>query len=119
MATRALTVRRRARRYFTRRRSSSRSMTVSIAVLAGLASPIGRTVSHAMTNGITGEEGAIAEISRIMTGFNPYSSTVGWQPWRMKYGLLPVVAGIAVHKLASILGINKAIARSGIPLLRI
>jgi hypothetical protein len=72
-----------------------------------------------MQYGITGEEGAIAELSRTMTGFNPYATPMTWESWRLKYGLVPVIAGVAVHKLANLLGVNRAIAGAGIPILRI
>jgi hypothetical protein len=37
----------------------------------------------------------------------------------LKTGLLPIVAGFAVHKMAGAFGINKAIARARIPFIRI
>jgi len=91
--------------------------TISVAILAGLASPVVRTVSHGMEHGITGPEGAVDELTRTMTGFSPYTGK--FEGWRMKYGLLPVVAGVMVHKIAGMLGLNRAIARAGIPLIRI
>lgn len=66
-----------------------------------------------------------AEASRIYTGFANtnsygYPEPIGWHPHLLKYGLLPIVAGFLVHWLVGQkLGINKAISRAGIPLLRI
>jgi hypothetical protein len=37
----------------------------------------------------------------------------------LKQGLLPIVAGVLVHKLAGKLGVNRAIAAAGIPFVRI
>jgi predicted cobalt transporter CbtA len=37
----------------------------------------------------------------------------------LRQGLLPVVAGFIVHMFAGKLGINRAIARAGIPFIRI
>lgn len=98
---------------------SRNKFTLPLAVIAGLASPVGRSVWHATHFGITGSEGGIAEFSRTMIGFNPYATPMTWEPWRMKYGLLPVLAGIAVHKLANMVGVNRMLARSGIPFIRI
>lgn len=51
------------------------------------------------------------------TGFTP--STGQWNPANLKNGLLPVTAGFAAHMIASRLGINRALARAGIPIIRI
>lgn len=111
----------RVRRIYIRskRRRGGKKFTLPIAVMAGLASPVGRTIDHGINQGILGQEGAIAELSRIMTGFNPFATPITWETWRMRYGLLPVVAGVGIHKIAGMLGINRAIAQAGIPLIRI
>ncbi len=108
------------RRFFSKGRSHSRpKMTIPLAVVAGFASPIGRSISHFQSNGFLGEEGAIAEFSRTMIGINPYAPTVRFEGWRLRYGLLPVLLGLGVHKLANMVGINRMLASARIPLIRI
>ena len=110
-----------ARRYIGRSygRRGKRKFTLPLAIVAGFASPIGRTYSHFQTNGFMGPEGAIGEFSRIMTGFNPYDSAVGFQGYRLRYGLVPVLVGFGIHKLAGMVGINRMLANAGIPVIRI
>lgn len=57
-----------------------------------------------------------------MTGVRPDAKQNGWPTFhaeRMKEGLLPIAAGALVHKLAGVLGINRALASARVPLLRI
>ncbi len=114
MATKS---KRKARRqYFARRAHHKTKMTIPLAVVAGFAGPVTRIVQSGMSGGI--KEGA-NEASRILLGISPFESRVTWQPYLMRYGALPIVTGLLVHKAAGMLGINRMLARSGIPLIRI
>lgn len=93
--------------------------TLPLAVVAGFASPVSRTWGHFRSNGLTGEEGAVAEFSRTMIGINPYANPVQFESWRLRYGLYPVVLGLLVHKVASWVGINRMIAQAHVPVVRI
>lgn len=57
------------------------------------------------------------ELGQFTTGFD--WTTGKFSLGGLRYGLLPIVAGFGVHYMASKFGINKAIARAGIPFLRI
>lgn len=96
-----------------------KQFTIPLAIVAGFASPLGRTYSHFQGYGLMGPEGAIGEFSRIMIGVNPFDSQVAFQGWRLKYGLYPVLAGLLIHKVASMVGANRMLANAGIPLIRI
>mgnify|MGYP001585157676 CR=1 FL=1 len=102
-----------------KRKHYRRKMTIPLAIVAGFASPVVRTIQHGRDFGVTGPEGAVAEGTRIMLGFNPYSTPMKFEAFRLNYGLYPVIGGLLVHKLAGMLGINRMLARSGIPLIRI
>lgn len=103
----------------TKRHYHKPGFTLPLAVVAGFAAPVSNTIRHGMSNGISGTEGAIGEFSRTMVGFNPYDVPAGFQLWRLRYGLLPVLLGLGLHKLAGVLGINRMLARSGIPIIRL
>lgn len=53
------------------------------------------------------------------TGYQPDPRYDAFKFNRMKEGLLPVMVGILVHKLAGRLGINRALGRAGVPIIRI
>lgn len=116
MATKTVT---RYRARPAKRHHGKAKMTIPLAVVAGFASPVGRTIGHFQSHGLTGEEGAIAEFSRTMIGLNPYATSMKFEGWRLRYGLMPVVFGLGVHKLANLIGLNRMLARARIPLVRI
>jgi hypothetical protein len=71
-----------------------------------------------------GLEGIGAAASRIYLGYAStnrfgYNDTLGFHPYLLKYGTMPLLAGFAVHWLANKIGMNRAIARAGIPFVRI
>jgi hypothetical protein len=84
-----------------------------VAVVAGLA-PIGIDfVNYTRTQGLTA---AFKHTTAIMTGF---SEDNRWHPENMKYGLMPLLAGFMAHWVAGKVGLNRAIAKAGIPFVRI
>lgn len=88
--------------------------TLPVAVVAGFV-PLGlNVINGAKTGGING---AGFELVRGTTGYN-------WQAGRMEWpalvrGMGPILAGILVHKLAGRLGVNRALSRAGVPVLRV
>lgn len=92
----------------------SKQMTIPIAVVAGFSIPAAKAWEGFKGSGISG---AVAMLSRGFTGYAPWAGT--WDYRDLKMGLLPVIVGMAVHKVASALGINRALASTGIPLVRI
>lgn len=112
MATKAMRVR---RVYVRRPRARHKAaMTIPVAVVAGFAPLAYETVKQFQANGLDGASQALVAYT---TGYSRWESK-----WRFDYllkGMGPVVAGVVVHKLAGKLGINRALARSGVPFLRI
>lgn len=105
----------------TKRFHRVRKMTFPVAVAAGFV-PLGYTTyKHVQWNGWGGEEGGIDLFIRSLTGFSPnnaYGRSFEFK--RMNWGLFPILAGIAVHKIiGSRLGVNAAMSRAGIPIVRI
>jgi len=90
-------------------------MTIPIAVVAGFLPPSISVFQH--SQGGLGIRGAGIEASKIFTGWNP--ETGRWEPGWLKWGAMPVLVGFAVHKVASMIGLNRTLARMKIPLIRI
>lgn len=58
------------------------------------------------------------EASRIFLGWDYWDANFDLQ--RMKWGTLPIIIGLLVHKfVGGKLGINKMLARSGVPFIRL
>ncbi len=106
-------------RMFSKIKRAGRKFTLPIAVVVGFSGPAMRVYGHYKSNGFMGEEGAIGELSRIMTGVNVQKNPATFEAWRLRYGLLPILLGLGVHKLANYIGINRMIAKAGIPVIRI
>lgn len=96
-----------------------KKFTLSLAVLAGVAVPLADAYTGFQNNGVAGKDGLVAVISRNMTGYDPYNTGAGFQLGYLKRGLLPVAAGVVIHKAANALGINRSLASSGLPFIRI
>jgi len=115
--SRAKPKKRSVRRTARRRRSRKRKgMTIPLAVVGGLAAGLAEPAQKALEGDF---EYALALLSRNYTGFRPGTGT--WEPGYLKNGLLPLVAGLMVHKFVggSPLNLNRALAASGIPFIRI
>lgn len=87
---------------------------LSIAVVAGLLPGVSRMLYHAQAGGF---QGLTTEAARIYTGYDPVDGS--WHMWRMWYGTYPLLLGVIVHRVASLIGINRALARAGIPFVRL
>ena len=103
-------VRRRSFRSFSRTRSKPK-MTIPLAVVAGFVP----TVVGVWNRRSSGN--AISEY--LQSSFTGIGSDGKFRFESLKAGMLPIVAGFAVHKIAGMLGVNRAIARARIPLIRI
>lgn len=87
-------------------------MTLPLAVVAGFL-PAGGKIYAARGS----VEDMSETASRIFTGFDPGSGN--WDFEDMKYGIAPVFVGFMVHKIASGLGINRALGAARVPFIRI
>lgn len=109
-----------AKKRFTRVKKHHKkpAMTLSLAVLAGLA-PTAAFAYEGFKLG--GSEGGISEaahrVTMRMTGYE-WKGNI-WYPGQLAMGLGPVLLGAGVHKLANRFGINRMIANAGIPVIRI
>lgn len=92
-----------------------KGFTLPVAVVAGLAVPAMDVWQNGLARGDFRNAAVCA--TAIMTGYNVDSKT--WEIAYLRRGLLPVLAGFAAHKIASKLGINRAIAQAGVPFIRI
>jgi len=98
-----------------KKKSKRRSRpTIPLAVVAGFAAPARIIYRESLANGI---EGGAAATGRIFTG---YDSTRGvWDFRQLQFGFAPVLVGFGIHKLASLVGINRALGAARIPFIRI
>jgi len=104
-----------SRQYLRRiRKGFHKKPTVSMAILGGFSVPVIQAVNVYKYAGITN---AFSNFTQNMTGFVP--TTGQFHAEYMKQGLLPVMGGVLIHKVAGMLGVNRAIAQAGIPLFRI
>jgi hypothetical protein len=104
----------RARRYFTKAVHHAKKMTLPLAVIAGLLPGVAVTATAVKNSGwMMGTR----VLGLSYTGFDYQTGTFSLNS--MKSGLLPLFIGTLVHKAAGMLGINRAIAGAGIPIIRI
>jgi len=114
MATKAI-ARRRTRTIIRRGGHKSKSMTIPLALVGGFV-PMGTDILSAYKVG--GISAALGHVSLCTTGYDPADGQ--WKPMfavQKLYG--PLVLAALVHKVANKLGINRALASAGIPLVRI
>ena len=96
----------------------AKSMTVSLGILAGLAPTAAFAIEGAR---LPGDQGGLAEaahrVTMRLTGYE-WKNNV-WSFGELAKGWMPLLAGGLAHKLAGQWGINRAIARAGVPFIRI
>lgn len=98
----------------TRRRKAA-SMTVPVAVIAGFA-PFAMHLAQGYKD--AGLKGVANNAVLDTTGYYPLENRFDMKwPIAKFYG--PVLAGLLVHKLAGKLGVNRTLARAGVPFLRV
>ena len=88
--------------------------TVSLAVLGGFAPVLYEAAPRFMKGDA---KGGIDSFVGHFTGYSPIQKNFAAS--RMSMGLGSVMLGMVVHKAANILGINRLIARSKIPFVRL
>jgi len=96
-------------------RRRAKSMTVPVAVVAGFGPIAYDTIRNGWDR--EGFSGAIRRLSLGTTGFDPENGE--WYRDNLIRGMGPVVLGFGIHWIAGKLGINRALGRTGIPLLRV
>jgi hypothetical protein len=97
-----------------KKKSNGGGFKLNLAVAAGFVPLAVTTLDKFQSGGV----GAAAKwAAEGMTGYSTDRRDFVWQ--RMKYGALPIIGGLIVHKIASMLGINRMLGRAKVPLLRV
>lgn len=105
----------RTRRVYVRRaRSHRRASTIPLAAVAGFGPLAFNFIGDAKNLGL---ETAGRNIVQNLTGYNMADGV--WSTSYLKNGAFPILAGFAVHMIASKLGINRALGRARVPWLRV
>jgi len=114
LAKRYRRVRRYARRVYGRARRSASKMTIPLAVIGGLmgAPTIQHTFNAALSGNFTEVQKGIAGLAGIR---HDGQFDVNWLFANAK----PIIAGVLVHKAAGVTGINRLLAKSKIPIVRV
>lgn len=91
-------------------------MTIPIAPVAGLMAGVASAIPWIKAGNW---ESAMHEIVRNFTGY--YIPVREFRPQDLQRGLMPLVAGLLVHKFVggAPLNLNKTLAAAGVPFLRI
>jgi len=96
------------------RRHSRAGFTIPLAVVGGL---VPLAVFAAEGYQVGGFQNAIRRTAQRLTGYDSTANVFIWKELMAGWG--PIMAGFLVHKMASKFGVNRAIARAGIPFVRI
>jgi len=94
-----------------RKYSRKRGMKIPIAVVAGFTPLAINTFAWVRDMGWQTGFGMAAS---TITGYN--FATGKWSMENLKFGALPMIIGVIVSKLATKLGINAKLARTGLPI---
>lgn len=113
---------RRRRSYFRSRRfSRPKRVRIPLAIVAGVLPTAGDAISSFKAGMATniGEAFRLsgAKVMADLSGYDPISQT--WQWSNFQRGAVPMILGIIAHKAAGYLGVNRALGRLGVPLVRI
>lgn len=118
MATRAVAIRRRpVPRAFSRafRPRHKAKFTIPLAAVAGFA-PLGMEVFNDIKAGHI--DYIPYTLSAGLTGYNMVDKK--WHFDNLKTGLIPIGVGLLIHKfVGGSMGVNRMLARAGVPILRI
>jgi len=100
------------------RKHFTRQTTVSLGIILGLAPGVVNVFNTTQKYGIN--EG-MRYATQIYTGYNPADGSfhIAGSASHTRDGLMPLLAGFGLHVAAQKFGINRMIARAGIPFVRI
>lgn len=88
--------------------------TLPLAVIGGFV-PLGVAVGQSLAAGSPAQ--AADEVVKGLTGWSPTEHR--WNFTYLKNGAAPIALGFLVHWIASRVGINRALGRARVPLIRI
>lgn len=98
----------------TKSRRRGGGFTLPLAVVGGFAPLAIHAVDDYRVGGITHVGRGL---SCRLTGYRV--DTGKWEPGWLMQGIVPILGGLFVHKLAGKMGVNRALANAGIPFVRI
>lgn len=104
-------------RRWRRKRHGSRKMTLPIGPIAGIAGALMPAINAGMAGRLTGPDSALSWATALMTGYDDQTRQFNWQ--LLARGWTPIIAGFAAHKLAGMLGVNRALGSAHVPLIRV
>ena len=96
-----------------KRHTRRNGFIIPVAIVAGLAPGVIKTVNGFQAGMNTG----MSVAAGIWTGYDSVNARFDYR--LLWHGAFPLLIGVMVHAIASRLGVNRAIARAGIPILRI
>lgn len=99
-----------------KKRYSRKKAQFSLGVAAGMAPLLSTAYKGWKSGGFNADGGLPEAVSTALFGVDAAGT---FEFHRMKRGALPLVMGVLGHKVATKLGINRAISSAGIPYLRI
>jgi len=97
-----------------RGRARRKNMTLSLAMIGGF---VPTALFGLQTMKEQGPEGGLKAVTMRLTGYNAWVGN--WYFSELLRGWTPILAGMFAHKVANRLGINRALSRAGVPLIRI
>lgn len=110
-------------------RRRSRSMTVPLGVVIGLAPGVTTVANYIKafgwrplyaTQGAGDYRGWLDVLCNIYLGISPNKAYGSYfTPWGLPSGLYPLLAGVGIHKLAGMFGVNRLLGRAHVPFIRI
>lgn len=106
--------RRRIRRYYASVKRRSSGMKIPIAPIVGIISS--QAINNAAVNALQGNFPAALSWMKEFVGVDGQGN---FQWPLLQKNMMPVVAGLLVHKAAGMIGINRALGAAKVPLLRV
>lgn len=105
-----------------KKKSYRRKPTIPIAVVAGFG-PLVASGVRGWSNGVDNPDdspwrASSKEVLYALTGVD-IDNEPHFNPSFMVNGTIPILGGMLVHKLAGMLGVNRALGRMGMPYLRV
>lgn len=94
-----------------KRRRRKKQMTIPLALVAGFVPPVRVLVRERSLDDV------LLQASMIFLGFD--SSAGRWRLDALRFGTIPVLLGFFAHGVATKIGLNRMLGRSGIPFIRI
>jgi len=91
-----------------------KGLNIPMAVVGGIIPVVTR---GAATIQASGWKVGLNNVASWFTGWD--ANTGNWSIKNLYYGALPIGVGMVVHKVASRLGVNRALASAGIPFFRV